>query len=133
MGKTKKALVAVCASAIMVGALPVTASAAPYSFNLNMPDYFVGGMRSTDYQQKTSDSTPYVDPKITTLPTAYFLSVEQMSRYNATDVVTISNGVKHNFSWQSNYGGLGGLYCLSAYPNMTGTWDAYNTRGTWSN
>lgn len=131
MGKTKKALVAVCASAIMVSALPVTASA--YSFNLNMPDYFVGGMRSTAYQQKTSQSTPYVDPSITTLPTAYFLAGEAMSRYNATDVVTISNGVRHNFSWQSGYGGIDMLYCLSAYPNMNGTWDAYNTRGTWGN
>lgn len=131
MAKIKKAVIAVCVLTIMVGALPVTASA--YSFDLNMPDYFVGGMRSTEEYNKTSSSTPYVDPSIITLPTAYFLATAPMSRYNATNVVTISNGVRQNFSWQSGYGGINISYCLSAYPNITGTWDSYNTRGTWGN
>ncbi len=132
MRKLKKSLLAVCASAIMIGAMPVTASA--YWFELEMPSYFVGGMRSTELNKKTSSSTPYVDPDIATLNTAYFLSPYRLNRTNATNVVSISNGARRTFSWQSGQGSQGSLYCLSAYPNVNAaTWDAYNTRGTWGN
>ena len=130
MKKLKKSLIAVCASAIMVGAMPVTASA--YSFSLNLPNYTAGSIRSTDLEKKASSSTPYVDPDIATLNTSYFLSPYQLNRTNATNVVDISNGARRNFSWQPGYGTIGALYCLSAYPNVNATtWDAYNTRGTW--
>ena len=60
-------------------------------------------------------------------------SIAEFKTAEATDVVTISNGVKYNFSWESGYGGLDMFYCLSAYPNMNGTWEEYYTKGTWGN
>ena len=116
---------------VMLLATPVTASA--YNFSLTMPGYFVGSMRWTSVYQKTSATTPYVDPSINTLPTAYFLTPQRNSTIQATDIYTISNGAKHYFTWESGYGGVGTSYGLAAYPNMSGDWDAYVTRGTWSN
>lgn len=127
----KKKTIGIFCLAVVLLALPITASA--YTFSLKMPDHFVGSMKSTSIYQKTSNTTPYVDPTYNTLPTDYFLSPERISSTLATDVTTISNGAKHNFIWKPGYGGVKTSYCLSAYPHMSGSWQAYTVQGTWSN
>lgn len=110
----------------MLVAVPITVLA--YSFSLNLSNYFVGSMRSTSIYQKTSNTTPYVSPSVNTVPTDYFLSPNRVDSTLATNIQTISNGTKRTFTWKSGYGGVGTRYCLSAYPNMTGSWDAYTTK-----
>lgn len=127
----KKRTIGILSAAVMLFAVPVTVSA--YSFSLSMPNYFVGSMRSTSLQKKTSYTTPYVSPSVNTVPTDYFLSPQRIDSTLATNILNISNATRHNFTWKSGYGGINTSYCLSAYPHMTGSWDAYTTRGTWSN
>lgn len=129
--KTKKILLCIMTLLITTLFIPVTASA--YSFKFTIPDKFVGSMQSTTLQEKSSQTTPYVNPTYNSLPTAYFLSTKRISEILATNIITISDGSRHVFTWNSGYGGTGVKYCLSAYPNMTGSWQAYGVEGTWSN
>lgn len=116
-----------------VVAVPVMAAAPPYSYGWLMPAEFKGSARSTALMEKTSAyTTPYVNPSVNTLPTAYYLSPTRLSSTDATNVITLSTPGKRNFTWKSGYGGVGQSYCLTAYPNMSGIWDDYTIRGTWS-
>ena len=115
-----------------VVAVPVMAATPPFNYSWLMPKEFHGSARSTDLMLKTSAyTTPYVYPSINTLPTAYYLSPTRLSSIDATDVITIDTPGKRNFKWEPGYGGVGQSYCMTAYPNMTGDWEAYTIRGTW--
>ncbi|MBC8542065.1 hypothetical protein [Bianquea renquensis] len=136
MKKIKKVVSLMLLTFIVASVVAVPVMAAtdpPYSYGWLMPAEFKGSARSTALMEKTSAyTTPYVNPSINTLPTAYYLSPARLSTINATDEITLNAPGKRNFTWRSGYGGVGQSYCLTAYPNMNGDWDEYTIRGTWS-
>ncbi len=113
--------------AVNVGEQPV------YEYSLDIPTPRVHSMRSTNVYEKVSSAHPYVSPSKNTILTNYFLSTEGGSTITATNIIVADNPGKRSFSWQPGYGGVGTAYCLSAYPGVTGVYDAYNVEGTWAN
>lgn len=120
--------------AISFGLLFSMASPAfAYTYNLDIPTPYLNSMQSTELEVKESATTPYVQPEKRTIATNYFLSTIPRSYLASTNVITKSNTGYSSFTWQSGFGGIGTSYCLSAYPNTTGPYDAYNVSGKWSN
>lgn len=130
MKKINRHLVALGLSIGMMCSVNMTASARTYS--LDIPGTFIGSLRSTELFEKTTNDTPYVKPDKNTISTYYFLSPTCLSVTTATNVIPISYIEKKDFTWKEGYGGIGTSYCLSAYPNVTGAYDAYNVSGEWS-
>ena len=102
------------------------------SYSLNIPYPFAGSMQSTSLAVKLAGESPYVSPSINTIATCYFLSPQRISSTQATDIVTTGSLGSKSFTYLSGYGGVGQNYCLSAYPGVTGVYDPYNVRGSWS-
>lgn len=126
----RKKWLALLMAAGMLMSLSVTASARSFSFSI--PENYIGSMQSTSMCKKMTDSTPYVKADVYTISTYYFLSPTRQSDILATNKIAISDILTHNFTWQTGYGGIGGSYCLSAYPTVMANYDAYATYGTWS-
>ena len=132
--KMKKLVSALVLTLVLasVTAVPVMAATPPFSYGWEMPAEFKGSMRSTALQLKTSASTtPYVNSELNTLQTSYFLSPKPLSSIDATDVKTFSTPGRRNFTWRTGYGGTQQSYCLSVYPDMSGSWAKYTVKGTW--
>lgn len=130
MKKSRHLIAALALSLGMMCSMNLSVSARDYSLGITSPS--VGSMKSTSLYEKTSSSTPYVKPNVNTISTNYFLSPSRVSSIAATDIVAINTTVKRDFTWRAGYGGIGGKYCLSAYPNVTGAYNAYTVSGTWS-
>ena len=130
MKKFNRHLIALGLSIGMMCSVNMTAFARSYS--LDIPGTYVHSMRSTELCEKTTTSTPYVYPNKNSISTNYFLSPTRMSSTQATNVIPISAIEKKFFTWKTGYGGIGTSYCLSAYPDVTGDYDAYNVSGEWS-
>ena len=130
MKKFNRCLAALGLSLGMMCSVNMTAFAR--SYDLNIPGTYVHSMRSTPAYEKGTSSTPYVQPDKNTISTNYFLSTTPGTSIQATDIIPISAIEKKNFTWKTGYGGVGTYYCLSAYPNVTGGYDAYNVSGVWS-
>lgn len=130
MNQVKKIVAALGLSLLLLGGIGSSASALSYSFWIPSP--ILNSLQSTTLNKKTSTATPYVDPSAITIATAYFLSPTRYSSTQATGIVTKStNTSKSNLTWNSGYGGVGGSYCLSAYPNVSGSYNAYSATGSW--
>ena len=131
MRRMKKHLGMICLMAsLMVGG---SVAAFGYGYNLNIPYPLPNSMQSTKIFTKTAATTPYVQPNKNTISTNYFLSPQTKSALSATNIIARDSAIKGNFTWNAGYGGIGNSYCLSAYPNVAGKYDAYNVSGTWSN
>ena len=101
-------------------------------YELSIPTPLPGSMRSTSLYVKATGTSPYVQPAIYTISTIYFLSPTRLTSTNATDIITTNNTTRRNFTYNTGYGGAGTFYCLSAAPAVTGDYDAYSVRGSWS-
>lgn len=118
-------------------AVSIAAPAFATSYSLNIPYPFSGSMQSTALYVKQAGESPYVDQHdangnpLVTIPTNYFLSPQRVSSVDATSIVTLTSGYR-SLTYKSGYGGVGTSYCLSAYPGVSGSYDPYNVRGTWS-
>lgn len=130
MKKFNRHLIALGLSIGMMCSVNMTVFARSYS--LDIPGTYVHSMRSTSSYVKTTSSTPYVKPNKNSISTNYFLSPKPLSSTQATDIIPISSIEKKTFTWKTGYGGIDTSYCLSAYPNVTGDYDAYNVSGEWS-
>ena len=125
----KKVFAALSLGLLLSMGVSSNVSALSYSFWIPTP--LLNSIQSTALNKKTSTSTPYVQPNAITIPTAYFLSPTRYSSTTATNIVTKNTTSRTNLSWNSGYGGVGGTYCLSAYPNVSGSYNAYSATGTW--
>ncbi len=130
MSKKNRKLLALTLSMCMIFSMSLTSFARTYSLDLPYP--LIGSMQSTAVYTKSSSSTPYVQPSKNTISTNYFLSTTEQSSITATDIIATTTTTKKTFTWKTGYGGVGTSYCLSAYPNVSGSYDAYNVAGTWS-
>ena len=130
MKKSRHLVAALALSLGMMCSMNLSASAREYA--LIIPSPYAGSLQSTGLCQKTTNDTPYVKPRYVTISTNYFLSPFCENRTQATNIVTTNDTFKHSFTWHTGYGGIGGLYCLSAYPNVSGAYQKYNVEGTWS-
>ncbi|MHC5269111.1 hypothetical protein ACYSNO_08025 [Enterococcus sp. LJL98] len=109
----------------------INSSVSALSYSLWIPTPLLNSIQSTTLNKKTNTATPYVQPNAITIPTAYFLSPTRYSSTMATNIVTKSNTSRTNLSWNGGYGGIGGSYCLTAYPNVSGAYNAYLATGSW--
>ena len=131
--KSKKSLAAFLTMCLLACSAAFPASTYAYEFDFDLPDsdHIVGGMQST-YKQIRGTQRAYISTKFTTISTMYFLSPQRFSSVLATEVVYKTVRSASYFTWQPDYGGLQGEYCLSACPDVqNGEWESYRSEGNW--
>lgn len=114
-----------------VSVLTVTALAA-HDYDFSFDGEYVGSMNSTDLKKVEKRDSAFVNPSKASVPTNYFLSTDQKSYREVTNIITnVTTSGKRSFTYYDGYGGLGNRYCLSGYPTH---WDytPYSISGTWS-
>ncbi len=118
---------------IIFGVLVIPSTAlTSYSYGHVFTTSLTDNMYYTGLHERESGNA-YVNPSYSSISTLYFLSPHNYGYLQATDILTITQSGKRNFTWKSGYGGTGNYYCLVACPDNTWyPYPSYPIGGYWA-